>query len=150
MTKFSIFDESVDKTFTFQPRYILTDSDIESITAEVNKSTFVKIEKVCQIDRQATKLLLEGETSKRKEYRAYCYSDKELTETDLEKLELAELVLNQTTPIRVLHRRNVDVRKRTIHRSVNSGFQRDHIFNTKFVKHKKIPKNQLTLFFRMY
>ena len=44
------------------------------MAVEVNKSEGVRIEKVCQIDRQATKLLLEGETNKRKEYRAYCYS----------------------------------------------------------------------------
>ena len=49
-----------------------------NMAVEVNKSEGVRIEKVCQIDRQATKLLLDGETNKRKEYRAYCYSGTDL------------------------------------------------------------------------
>ena len=101
-----------------QPRVLITAADMAELTDEVNKSSMVKIELVCLIDRQGTKLLLEGETSKTKEYRAYCYSANELTEDDLAKLELSEQVLKQTTPIRVLHRRNVDVRERTVHRCV--------------------------------
>ena len=66
--------------------------------------------------KNCTKQLLEGETSKRKEYRAFCYAEKDLSEEDLRKLELSEVVLKQSTPIRVLHRRNVDVRQRTVHR----------------------------------
>jgi len=101
-----------------KPRYIPNKDDIVNMAIQVNKSEGVRIEKVCQIDRQATKLLLEGETNKRKEYRAYCYSDRELDGDELTRLNLTEKVLKQRTPIRVLHRRNNDVRERTVHHCV--------------------------------
>ena len=76
----------------------------------------VNINGICHVSREATKKLLDGEMAKTKSYRAYCYAQRELTQTDLDKLTLVECELRQKTPVRVLHRRNVDTRPRTVHR----------------------------------
>ena len=94
----------------------MLENELGALVQKVNESKMVNIIKVCLAGKNCTKQLLEGETSKRKEYRAFCYAEKDLSDEDLRKLELSEVVLKQSTPIRVLHRRNVDVRQRTVHR----------------------------------
>ena len=90
--------------------------DMKELAKAVNISAEVNVEKVCIIEKKDFSILQEGETSKKKEYRAYCYAKKPLTQEHLEKLNLTETVLKQSTPIRVLHRRNVDVRPRAVHK----------------------------------
>ena len=98
----------------------------------------VEIRDICEVSKEATKTLLEGETSKTKSYRAYCMAQEEVSDsgpapntwtvssgvmraywdllTALENLTLNEQPINQKTPIRVLHRRNNDTRIRVIHK----------------------------------
>lgn len=63
-----------------------------------------------------SKNLSEGQESKKKEYRALCCCSRKITSDDIDRINsLPEVCLNQKTPIRVLHRRTVATRKRTIH-----------------------------------
>ena len=55
--------------------------------------------------REDTQILKTGETEKTKNYSSLCYAAKELTEEDLSHVNSIEnLVLQQKTPVRVLHR----------------------------------------------
>lgn len=57
-----------------------------------------------------------GEESKTKEYEAVCICNKPVTEDMINKInDKGPVELNQETPIRVLHRRPLAVRKRVIH-----------------------------------
>jgi len=100
-----------------KPRKLLTQETAEVLAAKVNANQDLKIKDVCIIEKSGCKTLLEGEVDKKKEYRAYCYSEREITEEDLDKLTMSEVVLKQKTPIRVLHRRNNDTRPRSIHKA---------------------------------
>jgi tRNA pseudouridine synthase 10 len=63
-----------------------------------------------------TKFLSEGQETKKKEYRALCCCSRKLTADDINRINsLKEICLNQKTPIRVLHRRTLTTRQRTIH-----------------------------------
>jgi tRNA pseudouridine synthase 10 len=57
-----------------------------------------------------------GEEDKRKIYRALCTIESDVTVELLEKLQIEqEFVIQQWTPLRVLHRRTLMRRPRTIH-----------------------------------
>lgn len=58
-------------------------------------------------------LMKEGEIAKRKHYRALCWAARELEEADEQLLNgTSELVVQQDTPVRVLHRRAPLIRER--------------------------------------
>ena len=59
----------------------------------MNENQDLKIKDICIIEKSGCKTLLEGEVDKKKEYRAYCYSEREITDEDLEKLKMSEVVL---------------------------------------------------------
>lgn len=63
-----------------------------------------------------TKYMTDTLDSKQKEYRALCCCSRQLTMDDFVKINnLKDLVIEQMTPIRVLHRRTWATRKRTIY-----------------------------------
>lgn len=65
---------------------------------------------------ESQKLLKEGEQEKSKTYQAICCIDRPFTESDMNILNsVKDLVICQTTPIRVLHRRTLSDRHRTVH-----------------------------------
>lgn len=67
--------------------------------------------------QEVTKNLKEGEESKTKEYRALCCCSKLVSRLEMEKLNnIAGLEIEQKTPIRVVHRRSISVRRRHIHK----------------------------------
>ncbi|XP_074595631.1 pseudouridine synthase 10 isoform X1 [Brevipalpus obovatus] len=58
-----------------------------------------------------------GEAEKTKDYRALCCIDRDFTDEDLSKLNrIHDFIISQKTPIRVLHRRSLATRSRTIHK----------------------------------
>jgi len=63
------------------------------LAAKVNENQDLKITDVCIIEKSGCKTLLEGEVDKKKEYRAYCYSERKITSEDLKKLSMSEVVL---------------------------------------------------------
>lgn len=61
--------------------------------------------------------LKQGEESKAKEYRALCCCSRLLTNEDISKIsDIKDLYIDQKTPIRVLHRRSLIIRRRKIHK----------------------------------
>lgn len=70
--------------------------------------------------------MTDTQDSKQKEYRALCCCTRQLNNKDIEKINsIKDLVIEQMTPIRVLHRRTWASRRRTIYRmrleEVNMG-----------------------------
>lgn len=64
-----------------------------------------------------SKHIKEGQESKTKEYRALCCCSKKLQDKDFDSIvNITDLIINQKTPIRVLHRRSLAIRRRTIHK----------------------------------
>lgn len=66
--------------------------------------------------REALQILKDGEASKRKTYTCIVRCSRPVPDAALERLTgLTEVVLEQATPLRVLHRRSPATRNRTIH-----------------------------------
>lgn len=91
--------------------------ELKQIQEEVNKSTdAVQISNLRRITRKEFESFVHGQTSKRKSYRCVVWVSKKLSQKDIEFLNSQkELVIQQQTPIRVLHRRTFDTRPKTIH-----------------------------------
>lgn len=98
-------------------RTVYTSSEMEAIEKEINASTTdVKVSDLQLITKDATQILKEGEEHKRKTYYALCCANRSLTAEDVALVAgLRDVVLKQATPIRVLHRRNLAERERTIY-----------------------------------
>lgn len=72
-------------------------------------------------------ILKDGETNKKKMYRAVAWVPKPIKKEDLKVFEgIKDLKLNQKTPIRVLHRRSLAVREKTIH-SIKCEYINEHL-----------------------
>lgn len=77
--------------------------------------------------------LKEAERSKTKTYEALCCISRPFTESDAQKLAaISNLVICQDTPVRVLHRRTLSKRQRTI-----------YSMSTKVVVNQAYPESQL-------
>ncbi|CAH1399528.1 unnamed protein product [Nezara viridula] len=90
----------------------------DDINKEANGEVFVR--DLQFIDKSALEMLKVGEETKTKEYRALCFllDPKERDNCNNRLKDLSSqfpVKLQQATPIRVLHRRPVAVRERTIH-----------------------------------
>ena len=91
---------------------------LEKAVEMVNACGVIKINelKVCDLSKMS-ELMKEGEEAHRKDYRCVVHLSRKLTKEDLATLnETSDLVVQQLTPMRVLHRRTLMVRERTIHR----------------------------------
>lgn len=84
---------------------------------EINESThLVRIRDLQRITKDKSTAVQAGEEDKKKTYRCVVWLAKAITPDDLLPLQsMKDLVIDQTTPIRVLHRRTLMVRKRTIY-----------------------------------
>jgi tRNA pseudouridine synthase 10 len=93
-----------------------TTEDMGAIQKQINATTpDVQVRDLQLVSRADTQILKTGETEKVKKYSAICYATRSLTEEDLVKMNaINDLVLHQTTPIRVLHRRPLAVRDRSV------------------------------------
>jgi len=68
------------------------------------------------VSKDETSKLKQGEEDKQKSYIAVCWSRDEITDQQIAKLAaINDLTLQQKTPIRVLHRRPLATRERTIY-----------------------------------
>lgn len=112
------------------PRNIcLMQEDLKIVQESINKSTdLVSARQLTEVSKEETSLLKEGEAEKNKQYRALVWSEKEITAADLACLEeIKELKIAQKTPIRVLHRRSLATREKTVH-SMRSELVDSHRF----------------------
>ena len=112
------------------PRNIcLSREDLNRVQESINKSTdLIVVRMLTEVSKEETSQLKEGEAEKNKQYCALIWSEKEITATDLACLEnIKGLKIAQKTPIRVLHRRPLAVRERTVY-SMHSEIMDSHRF----------------------
>lgn len=83
-----------------------------------NHGTKIRVRDLQVVSKLAvSQNLKDGQESKTKEYRALCCCERELTPEDIDKISnMKDLLIDQKTPIRVLHRRSLAVRRRLIHK----------------------------------
>ncbi|XP_046459555.1 tRNA pseudouridine synthase Pus10-like isoform X2 [Daphnia pulex] len=100
-------------------RTLFTQDEITQVQIIINKSTdAIQIRDLQLVTKEQLSVLKEGEEEKTKIYRALCVTldGSTLTAEDLDRINgTTELVLMQKTPLRVLHRRPLAVRPRTVH-----------------------------------
>lgn len=108
---------------------VLSKSDIETLQLEINSSTgLVEVKQLQVMTKTHAVMLKEGEEGKKKEYSALIWAPEVVTEETLDKLGgMEDLVIHQKTPIRVLHRRTLATRDRTIH-TMRAKLADDHHF----------------------
>ena len=113
------------------PRRIrFTVEEIKTIQDLINSShKEVRVRDLQIVSKEETKNLKKGEEEKMKTYSARCWANKTITKEllDLKLKECQEMVLMQTTPIRVLHRRALAIRERTIH-TISAELRDDNHF----------------------
>jgi tRNA pseudouridine synthase 10 len=82
----------------------------------INKSDKISVHHLQIVDRSDLTILKSGEENKKKSYRALCILNKPVTVEILEKLDIPEgFLIQQLTPLRVLHRRPLHLRPRQIY-----------------------------------
>ena len=103
--------------------------DVEKAQELINMSTdLIAVQMLSQVSKEETSLLKEGEAKKNKEYCALIWSETEITAADLACLEeIKDLKIAQKTPIRVLHRRTLATREKTVY-SMHSKVVDSHRF----------------------
>ena len=94
-----------------------TAAEIELLQQRINACGLIEISGLREGSLHAVSTLMkEGEEAHRKEYRAVLVLSRPVTDADLARLNgTSELVVDQLTPMRVMHRRTLMVRQRTIH-----------------------------------
>tara|TARA_B110001452_G_scaffold267243_1_gene276379 strand:+ start:1325 stop:2914 length:1590 start_codon:yes stop_codon:yes gene_type:complete len=97
-----------------------TADELAAMVRDINESDIVQVSalETCSTDVIGN-LIKEGEDSHRKDYRCVVRVSRRLTPADISLLNATtELLLQQKTPLRVLHRRTQMVRPRTVHEIV--------------------------------
>lgn len=97
---------------------IVTEEELEQLEREINESSKDKV--AIQLLQNVTKIDLDtmkkGEEEKSKTYAAKLWCPVAVPNDKIESLNgMADIVLDQKTPIRVLHRRSLAIRPRTVH-----------------------------------
>jgi len=95
----------------------LSADDLDALMLAINKNhEAVQVNSMALVTKQCIKRLKEGEDQKRKRYTALCRTEKLYNPETLDQLDnIKELMLQQDTPVRVLHRRSNATRERLIH-----------------------------------
>ncbi|KAF2077516.1 hypothetical protein CYY_001215 [Polysphondylium violaceum] len=93
-------------------------NDFRSMEDKINSNTDkIKVSNLQIITKKQTNLIKDAEGSKQKDYRCVVWTSKPFQLSDLEVLKsLTNFELDQNTPVRVLHRRTLMVRKKKITR----------------------------------
>jgi len=93
--------------------------EINALQQLINSSTKdISINDLQLVSKDQLSVLKQGEEDKTKNYSALCVvlDDLPISEEELKKVDgITELVIMQKTPLRVLHRRSLAVRPRTVH-----------------------------------
>lgn len=92
-------------------------AELASLNEKVNQSTdSIQIENLHLVQRDYILKVQSGAQEKRKNYKCVVWLSSAITSEQVLKVNaLKELVVSQKTPIRVLHRRAIDIRKKLIH-----------------------------------
>ena len=110
-------------------RVRFTSQELAGLQGDINSSTdLVQVLRLSVIPPEALKQLKEGEEEKVKTYAALIWTLLPIPLPQLKKLEdIKDLVIDQKTPLRVLHRRTLATRRRVIH-SLCASHIDDHHF----------------------
>lgn len=94
----------------------INQQEMEELEKEINVGTeWVAVNKMKRVSNGSSALLKQGEEEKRKIYVALVWTEGEVSRDQLRLLdETKDVVLQQRTPVRVLHRRTLAVRKKII------------------------------------
>lgn len=93
-----------------------TFANFRAMEDTINQSDMIQVTDLQLVRKSDLNKIKEGEENKSKSYTALCVLKNPVTIEQIEKLNsLGSLTLQQKTPIRVLHRRPVAVRQRTVH-----------------------------------
>ena len=97
--------------------HTLTSEDLESVQRDINSSTTrIQVQRLTIVSKESTNILKKGEEEKVKCYSSVIWSPEEVSPESIRFLdEISNLELDQRTPIRVLHRRTLATRKRTVY-----------------------------------
>ena len=95
----------------------VSDAELGELEREVNASTEqVAVRMLKAVSKESSALLKQGEEEKRKVYSALVWTEEEIEEEAILELDKkSDIVIQQRTPMRVLHRRTLAVRERTIY-----------------------------------
>lgn len=102
---------------------------MKQLQETINESSDkIKVRDLQIVTREAMGRMKEGEEEKTKSYTALVWTQKTIQSEDISFIDdIKDLTLNQKTPLRVLHRRALAVRQRTIH-SMSTRFLDSHHF----------------------
>ena len=91
--------------------------DLKKIEEEINNtSKFIKVNSLEACNKEYNEFIKKAEVNKMKVYTCFVWVSKELTDDDINKLNnVKNIEINQKTPLRVLHRRSLMDRKKTIY-----------------------------------
>ena len=108
----------------------ISQEECRQLQAAINScTTDISVNSLAVVGRQVLELLKAGEEEKRKNYSALVWASKTLTAADMHRLsEFKDLVIQQKTPLRVLHRRSLATRARTVF-SLSGKVLDDHHFS---------------------
>ncbi|KAK2161855.1 hypothetical protein LSH36_108g01106 [Paralvinella palmiformis] len=113
------------------PRKIrFTAQEMKEIQDSINKShKEIRVRDLQIVTKEDTGNLKKGEEEKVKRYSAMCWANKVLSQELLDSRlnHLENLIIQQKTPIRVLHRRALAIRERAIHK-ISAKLKDDHHF----------------------
>uniref|UniRef100_A0A4W4GEC8 tRNA pseudouridine(55) synthase n=1 Tax=Electrophorus electricus TaxID=8005 RepID=A0A4W4GEC8_ELEEL len=99
-----------------------TKAEVRQLQETINASSDkIRVRDLQIVTREAMGRMKEGEEEKTKSYSALIWTKKAITKADL------DLKIDQKTPLRVLHRRPLAVRQRTIH-SMSASYLDTHHF----------------------
>jgi tRNA pseudouridine synthase 10 len=98
-------------------KHTFTREEYTEMRDKINASTnLMKVHDLQAIEKKDCNIIQQGEETKKKHYRCVVWTSRGVTEEEAAKLNRSEeFVIDQRTPIRVLHRRSSAVRKKTIH-----------------------------------
>eukprot|EP01083_Nonionella_stella_P040867 110804_1 len=116
-------------TALVDPHRVPADAEIARMEAEINARTdLVRVSGLRRVDSKYMDHLKEGEENKRKVYRCVVWTSKSISAENLSELDQKNpFVLNQETPIRVMHRRSLMTRPRSIYKMKTDRIN-EHVF----------------------
>ena len=89
--------------------------DVKLIEDEINKNThLIEVKNLTSCDKNYYAVLKKYEDSKQKSYTCLVYTSKVIADADIERINIKNLALTQKTPIRVMYRRTLMDRQKTI------------------------------------
>ncbi|KAB0795544.1 hypothetical protein PPYR_07543 [Photinus pyralis] len=94
---------------------LFTDDEFRKLESDINKSRLIEVRDLQSVQRSELGKIKEGEQLKTKEYIALCLTKDTITQEQIDKINnYGKITLEQKTPVRVLHRRPLAVRKKNV------------------------------------